>query len=380
MKLTIDTEKLADAAQWALRAVPGNPPTPVMAGMRLEAADDNTLALAGYDYYRSARAAEDCEVSEPGTLLVPGRVFTDIVKAFPKGKPTTLALDGTDLALSCGSAHILLPTLPLDDYPTLPTISAASGTVDGATLAAAGARVAAAATTDETLAALTGVQFGLSDTTITLSATDRYTFHVADLAWTPNPAPKGKGKNRPRVAGNTLVPADAVRDAARILADADQAELTITESQFAISVPGRWATSSLIEGELPKYAALFPTEFESVATTSTEALTDAIKHIQPLLGKADPMLLEVADGQITVRAGTDDKGRGRDQVHADLEGDPLTIAFNPGLLLRTLQQIDGPFTQFNFTTPTKPVLLHAPEKADTFRGLIMPIRLTKGSS
>jgi DNA polymerase-3 subunit beta len=379
MKLTIDTDKLADAAQWALRAVPGNPPTPVMAGMWLEASDDNTLTLAGYDYYRSARAAEDCEVSEPGTLLVPGRVFTDIVKAFPKGKPTTLALDGTDLALSCGTAHILLPTLPLDDYPTLPTISTASGTVDGAILAAAGARVAAASTTDETIATLTGVQFGLSDTTLTLSATDRYTFHVADMPWTPNPAPKGKGKNRPRIAGSTLVPADAVRDAARILADADTAELTITESQFAISVPGRWATSSLLEGELPKYAALFPTEFESVATTSTETLTDAIKRIQPLLGKADPMLLEVADGQITVRAGTDDKGRGRDQVHADLEGDPLTIAFNPGLLLRTLQQVDAPFTQFNFTTSTKPVLLHAPDQADIFRGLIMPIRLTSNS-
>ncbi|MEU9157993.1 DNA polymerase III subunit beta [Streptomyces sp. NPDC048417] len=190
MKLTIDTDKLADAAQWALRAVPGNPPIPVMAGLRIEAVDDNTLTLAGYDHYRSARAAEDCEVSEPGTLLVPGRVFTDIVKAFPKGKPTTLALDGTDLALSCGTAHILLPTLPLDDYPTLPTISAASGTVDGATLAAAGARVAAASSTDETLVNLTGVQFGLSDTTITLSATDRYTFHVADMPWTPNPAPR----------------------------------------------------------------------------------------------------------------------------------------------------------------------------------------------
>ncbi|AVH61828.1 MULTISPECIES: DNA polymerase III subunit beta [Streptomyces] len=376
MKLTIDTDQLADAAQWALRAIPGNPPAPVLAGMRIEASDDNTLTLAGYDYYRSARAREDCEVSEPGTLLVPGRVFTDIVKAFPKGKPTTLALDGTDLALSCGTAHILLPTLPLDDYPTLPTISSASGTVDGAALAAAAARVAVASTTDETIATLTAVQFGLSDTTMVLSATDRYLFHVADVPWTPNPTPKGKGKGKPRVAGNTLVPADAVRDAARILADADKAELTLTESQFAISVPGRWATSSLIEGELPNYAALFPTEFASIATTGTEALIDAIKHIQPLLGKADPMVLEVTDGQITVRAGTDDKGRGRDQVHADLEGDPLTIAFNPGLLLKTLQQIDGPVAQFNFTTATKPALVHGVDQTDIFRGLVMPIRLT----
>ncbi|WP_432197084.1 DNA polymerase III subunit beta [Streptomyces sp. bgisy027] len=376
MKLTIDTDKLADAAQWALRAIPGNPPTPVMAGMRLEASDDNTLTLAGYDYYRSARAREDCEVSEPGTLLVPGRVFTDIVKAFPKTKPTTLALDGTDLALSCGTAHILLPTLPLEDYPTLPTISGASGTVDGAALAEAGARVAVAASTDETIAILTGVQFDLSETMLTLSATDRYGFHVACAPWTPNQAPKGKGKNKPRVAGSALVPADAVRDAARILADADKAELVITDSQFAISVPGRWATSSILDGELPDYSNLFPVEFETVATTGTEALTDAIKHIQPLLGKTDPMVLEVADGQITVRAGTDDKGRGRDQVHADLEGAPLTIAFNPGLLLKTLQQIGGPVAQFNFTTATKPALVHGVDQADVFRGLVMPIRLS----
>ncbi|MGW0647346.1 DNA polymerase III subunit beta [Streptomyces umbrinus] len=375
MKLTIDTDKLADAAQWALRAVPGNPPAPVLAGVRLEAAD-NTLTLAGFDHYRSARAREDCEVSEPGTLLVPGRVFTDLVRGFPKSKPTTLALDGSDLALSCGTAHILLPTLPLDDYPTLPKISGASGTVDGAALAAAGARVAVAAATDDTIPTLTGVQFDLTDTTLTLSATDRYGFHVADVPWTPNQAPKGKGKNRPRVAGSALVPADAVRDAARILADADKAELTITESQFAISVPGRWATGSILEGELPDYAHLFPTEFETVATTGTEALTDAIKHIQPLLGKADPMVLEVADNQITVRAGTDDKGRGRDQVHADVEGDPLTIAFNPGLLLKTLQQIDGPVAQFNFTAATKPALVHSVDQADVFRGLVMPIRLS----
>lgn len=378
MKLTTHTDKLADAAQWALRAIPGNPAVPVLAGMRLDACD-NTLSLAGYDYYRSARAAEDCEVAEPGTLLVPGRVFTDVVRAFPKGKPTTLALDGTDLAVSCGTAHILLPTLPLADYPTLPTIPAASGTVDGALLAAAGARVAAAAASDETLAVLTGVQFALSDTALTLSATDRYAFHVAGMPWTPNPAPTGKRKNKPLIAGVTLVPADAIRDAARILADAEQAELTITGSQFAISVPGRWATSSLLEGELPKYAALFPTEFATVATTGTEALIDAIKGIQPLLGKTDPMLLEVTDGQITVRAGTEDKGRGRDQVHADIDGEPVTVAFNPGLLLNTLQQIDGPVTQFNFTTATKPALIHGVDQTDVFRGLVMPIRLTQAT-
>jgi DNA polymerase-3 subunit beta len=32
----------------------------------------------------------------------------------------------------------------------------------------------------------------------------------------------------------------------------------------------------------------------------------------------------------------------------------------------------------NFTAPTKPVLLHAPEQADAFRGIVMPVRLHDG--
>ncbi|MEV4790130.1 DNA polymerase III subunit beta [Streptomyces tuirus] len=378
MKLTIANEQLAEAAQWAQRAIPGNPPTPVLAGMLIAAADGQ-LTLTGFDYYRSARATEDCDIAEPGRTLVPGKVLTDLVRAFPKSKPTTLALDGTDLSLSCGTTHITLPTLPLEDFPSLPTIPAASGTVDGTALAEASTRVAVAACTDETLPVLTGVEFTLTDDQLVLSATDRYAFHVAHVPW--KPGPKARGKDKPLTDGKVVVPADVVRDAARILADTDRASLTLTASQFAVSAPGRVATGGIIEGSLPGYSALFPTEFETVATTSTEALATAIRHITPLLGKADPMLLDIADGQITVRAGTDDSGRGRDQVDATLEhGDPLSVAFNPHLLLKTLQQVDGPVVQMNFTAPTKPVLLHAPDQADAFRGIVMPVRLHNGTT
>jgi DNA polymerase-3 subunit beta len=34
----------------------------------------------------------------------------------------------------------------------------------------------------------------------------------------------------------------------------------------------------------------------------------------------------------------------------------------------------------NFTAPTKPVLLHAPDQADTFRGIVMPVRLHNGTT
>ncbi|WP_189594488.1 hypothetical protein [Streptomyces massasporeus] len=81
-----------------------------------------------------------------------------------------------------------------------------------------------------------------------------------------------------------------------------------------------------------------------------------------------------------IAADTDDSGCGRDQVEATLDGAPLTVAFNAHLLLKTLQQLDGPVVQMNLTAPTKPVLLHAPDQADTFRGIVMPLRLHNGTT
>ncbi|MFD9398174.1 hypothetical protein ACFWA4_05060 [Streptomyces sp. NPDC060011] len=79
MKITIDTARLAEATQWALRAVPQAPPAPVLAGLRIEARD-GTLTLSGFDYYRSAGAREDCDIETPDVVLVGGRGFTDLAR------------------------------------------------------------------------------------------------------------------------------------------------------------------------------------------------------------------------------------------------------------------------------------------------------------
>ncbi|MFF0190883.1 hypothetical protein [Streptomyces sp. NPDC005244] len=126
----------------------------------------------------------------------------------------------------------------LDDYPALPHVPAPSGTVSGSTLAEAAAHVAVAAATDETLPILTGVQFVLATDTMTLSATDRYRFHIAAVPWTPTDRAKGRGKSKSRTEGLALVPADILRDTARILADTEEAQISVTDGQFAVCRAG----------------------------------------------------------------------------------------------------------------------------------------------
>src|SRR5580693_311188 len=211
MKFQVERDVLAEAVGWSVRALPARPVIPVLSGLLLQAADGLTpdgLTLSCFDYEVSARAEVSAEVAEPGTVLVPGRLLAEITRSLPS-LPVEFADDPDGVSLTCGSASFTLVTLPVEEYPDLPVLSLTAGTVDGGDLAAAVGQVAPAASRDDTLPLLTGVNLEVQGETMTLAATDRYRLAVRDLAWSPA---------QPDVSGSYLVPARTLVDAARTMA------------------------------------------------------------------------------------------------------------------------------------------------------------------
>src|ERR1041384_2568503 len=97
-----------------------------------------------------------------------------------------------------GSARFTLPTMPVEDYPSLPAMPASAGTIDAASFGTAVAQGAIAAGRDETLPMMTGVRLELSGGNIALLATDRYRLAMRELEWRPED---------PEISLNALVPA-----------------------------------------------------------------------------------------------------------------------------------------------------------------------------
>ena len=134
--------------------------------------------------------------------------MAEITRSLPS-LPVEFADDPEGISLTCGSASFTLVTLPLEEYPDLPEFPQTAGTVDGGMLAAAISQVTPAASRDDTLPLLTGVNIEVDGKTMTLAATDRYRLAVRELPW--NPA-------RPGRKGEYLVPARTLADAARTMA------------------------------------------------------------------------------------------------------------------------------------------------------------------
>ncbi|RKE20306.1 DNA polymerase III subunit beta [Streptomyces sp. TLI_171] len=375
MKFRVERDVLAEAVAWAARSLPARPPVPVLAGLLLTA-QEGTLALSGFDYEVSARVELEADVEEAGTVLVSGRLLNDISRNLPN-RPVEISTDGMRVSVVCGSSRFTLPTLPVDEYPALPQMPTATGTVPGDVFASAVSQAAVAAGRDDTLPVLTGVRVEINGSGITLAATDRYRFAVRELLWKPE---------QDDINAVALVPAKTLQDIAKSLGSGDHVSIALStggagEGLIGFEGAGRRTTTRLLEGEFPKFRSIFPTEFSAVAAVQTQPFLEALKRVSLVAERNTPVRLNFEQGVLTLEAGSGDDAQASERVEADLEGDDISIAFNPGYLEEGLKAIDAAYAQLSFTTPTKPALLTGKPAVDAepdgaYQYLIMPVRLS----
>ncbi|MER5683280.1 DNA polymerase III subunit beta [Streptomyces sp. NPDC002205] len=375
MKIRVERDVLAEAVAWVARSLPARPPAPVLAGLLLKA-EDGALSFSSFDYEVSARVSVDAEVEEDGTVLVSGRLLADICRALPN-RPVEISTDGVRATVVCGSSRFTLHTLPVEEYPALPQMPTATGTVPGEVFASAAAQVAIAAGRDDTLPVLTGVRIEIQGDTVTLASTDRYRFAVREFLWKPE---------NPDASAVALVPAKTLLDTAKALTSGDTVTLALSgsgagEGLIGFEGAGRRTTTRLLEGDLPKYRTLFPTEFNSVAVIETAPFVEAVKRVALVAERNTPVRLSFEQGVLILEAGSSDDAQAVERVDAVLDGDDISIAFNPTFLLDGLSAIDSPVAQLSFTTSTKPALLSGrpavdAEADDAYKYLIMPVRLS----
>src|SRR4029453_5971728 len=197
---------LADAVAWTAKSLPTRPSVPVRAAVLMRVAD-GLLTVSGFDYEVSSQVTVGVQADSDGAALVSGRLLAEITKALP-AKPVEIAAVGSHLELVCGSARFTLPTMPVEDYPSLPELPASAGRVDAALFATAVSQVAMAGGRDETLPMMTGVRIELTGDTLALLATDRYRLAVREMTWTPDD---------PDINTHALVPARTLADTAKTL-------------------------------------------------------------------------------------------------------------------------------------------------------------------
>ena len=369
MRFRVEREALAEALAWVARALPTRPVVPVLSGLRLDAGPGLTLSC--FDYEVAATAQIEADVLEPGTVIVPGRLLTEITRSLP-ALAVDIATDADGVSVTCGSAEFTLVALSAEEYPALPVPPAVAGTVDGGLLGAAIGQVVPAASRDDTLPMLTGVCLDIEDGTLTLAATDRYRLAVRDVSWEPV---------RDGLRAVALVPARTLADAARAMtpgvpvgisfetgpagskaagskaagskaagsrtaepkaAGSRTAEPKPAEGLISFGIGGRRLTARLIGGEFIRYRSRFPSEFGCRADVPGGPFTEAVRRVSLVADRTSPVRLSFSPGKVVIEAQTEGRARAVETVPAEFHGAEPGIAFNPHYLLDGLAAAAAP--------------------------------------
>ena len=371
MKLSVMQENLARGLSVVSRAVSNRSTLPVLANVLLKTEDAGLKLTAtnleiGITYWVPGKIESD------GATTVPAKLLTDLVNSLPSGDRVDLTLQPADtLHLRCGRFESHIKGIDADEFPAIgaagerPTTRIAQNVLRRAL-----AEIVFAAASDEARPILTGVLAKFEGDRLTLAAADNYRIAVKTIPIL-DAVPET----------SVVIPARALNELARILADVDdpvEVVLAGGRNQVLFHLDGVDLVSRLIDGQFPNYQQVVPQSHTTRAILDREELLRAVRPAALIAHEsANIVKLQISsDGEpgITVSANAE-VGDHVGQVEATVEGDGTTIAFNARYLADVLTNVTADQFALELNGPLSPGVFK-PVGDDQYIHVVMPVRTT----
>ncbi len=362
LRATCSRGDLAAALATVSRGLSTRGAVQVLSGILLRG-EEGRLLLASTDMEISFRATIAGEVAGDGSVVVPGKLLTDLARLLPDENVTLTHEEGDGvLTITSGSHSSRLNVYSAEDFPRLPPVDGELHTVTAPELLATIDKVARASSRDESRPVLTGILVKLAGEKLVMAATDSYRLAVKETALAAGGAEL-----------DAIIPARALQELGRLAAGSDEVKLGLHDNHVIFGAADVWLTSRRIDGQFPNYEQLLPETFEAEISTARAPLLEVIRRAGVLAQRNAPLRLRFAEGELNVTAQTQDVGEGRESIQIDYAGEPLEIGFNPEFLRDGLEAVSTDTVQLKLINPLRPGLIVSPD--ESFWYLIMPIRL-----
>lgn len=370
MKFSINKTELQRALTTVQKGVSTRSTLPVLSGILIDATQDS-IVLQSTDLELSIQTTIAALVEEEGKAVVPGKLFSDIVKNLPDAAVHVESAPG-EAKVTCDTSAFSVKTLAAEDFPGFPKAEANQTIrMPFSTFSRMVKRVARAVSRDESRAILTGIMVETEGARLNMVSTDSYRLALTTC--------EIDSDNYSGAEDFQVVIAGAfMNDVAGLSADADEITLGVADNQIIIRVDETTFVNRRIEGTYPNYRQLLPDGFTTRATFPVEALSSAVHRAALISSSSAPIRFslspEVNLAQITVSAA--DVGSVQESIDCPIEGEEMEIAFNSAYISDGLSVIRDDEVHFDTTSPLKPgIFRSASDGSDEYLYLIMPVRV-----
>src|ERR671914_374647 len=353
MRAVCNTEAFGKKLALVSRGVSARSTIQLLGGILLEAGE-GLVRLSATDMEISVQTSSPAEVEEEGRVVIPARIFNDIVRSLPEGQ-FSLEHDGSEgtVRLVAGENEYRIRVYAADDYPRLPAFPE-EGTfrMSGSSLVETVEKVSRSYSRDETRPVLTGILISFEDSRVRMVTTDSYRLSIkeTELATT---AFEGSRE--------AIIPARAMQEVSRIFSGSEEEEVEVAlgENQALFRIGDVPFGTRLIDGNFPEYRRLLPTTFEREISVNREDLIGTLRRVNLFAQRQTPPVpvsLSFSEGSVEVIVRNGEIGEAHERLQATSE-DEFLISFNPGYLLDGVSAIDTENVVFRFNEALKPGLI-----------------------
>lgn len=374
MEFSIQRDYFITQLNDTLKAISPRATLPILTGIKIDATNEG-IVLTGSDSEISIEITipnqvdgqEIINVVEPGSVVLPGRFFVDIIKKLP-GKEVKLSTNEQfQTLITSAHSEFNLSGLDSDQYPLLPQVSSDDALqLPVKVLKNIIAQTNFAVSTSETRPALTGVNWLIQQNELLCTATDSHRLAVRKLKLEEEIEDK-----------NVIIPGKALAELNKIMTDSeDRIDIFFASNQVLFRVGNVNFISRLLEGHYPDTSRLFPENYEIKLGLNNSDFYHAIDRASLLAreGGNNVIKLSTGDTQIELSSTSPEIGTVKEEVTAnDVEGGNLKISFNSKYMMDALKAIDNEEVEVEFFGTMKPFILK-PKDDDTVTQLILPIR------
>ncbi len=348
-----------------LKGVSTRSTLPILSGILLDTQGDR-LTLQTTDLELSIQYSVAALVEEEGKAVVPGKLFSEIVKNLPDAAVHVEADEDAAL-ITCDASSFSIKALNHEDFPGFPHVDVMQRIeIPFSQFSSMVRRVARVVSKDESRAILTGVLVTLEEGRLKMVATDSYR-----LAITEADLPDASADEFQAVISGSFL-----SEIASLSLGDSALSLALAENQIVVTCGNTVFINRRIEGNFPNYKQLLPDGCATRAKIDVDRLVSAVKRTS-LLGSSDAPVrfdLNAASQTVQLSAAAQDVGSAQETIGCEIEGEDTEIAFNYSFVLSGLAAVATEKTYLEVQSSLKPGIFRADE-SENYLYLVMPVRI-----
>ncbi len=376
MEFNIDKRILTEAIKKVSKAISSKAAIPVLSGIHL-VADESGLMLTGSDSDLSIRTfitndkMDGAEIIQNGSIVLPAKEFAGIARSMPSDIISVTSIGVTQVNISSGKSKFVLNGMDGNEYPKLPKVDGESFIIKGSTLKSLIEKTSYAVANSEVRPILTGINLFIENDKLGMVATDSHRLSRV----------VGDEIQSIPLTENITLPGKTLKELSSIIGDTEEILIKESASQIVFQSDKLYVMSRLLQGQYPPTERLIPVDHKTRLTVDRKSFLSSIERSAILTdGDKKVVTLTIAEQNngifetIELSHRSSELGQSKEEIIVEgIEGDELTISFNPTFMIEALKRIDDEKVVIEFSGSMRPFILK-PSDGGNFTQLILPVR------